>query len=433
MRRYLIKGGIALEGEVVIGGSKNAALGILAASIMTDDTVTIGNLPDVSDIDDLLEAIKTIGVKVNRIDSHTVKINSSGINATCVDSDCVRRIRGSYYLMGALLGRFKEAQVSYPGGCNIGTRPIEQHVKGFEALGAEVKIAHGIVHIQARELVGNHMFMDKVSVGATINIMIAATLAKGTTIIENAAKEPHVVDVANFLNNMGASVKGAGTDVIRIKGVDRLHGSSYTIIQDQIEAGTFMVAAAATRGSVVIKNVIPKHLEAITAKLKEVGVKITEGEDSIHVTAGRTAANTQIRTMPYPGFPTDMQPQISTLLAITNGKSNVTESIFENRFKYVDELVKMGANVMVEGTTAIIEGVDVLTGATINAHDLRAGAALVIAGLAAEGLTIMEQVEYIERGYELFVKKLCDLGAHIEIDDTDDEKAVQRFKLKEAC
>ena len=430
MEQYVIKGGKALAGEVTIGGAKNAALGIIAASIMSEETVTIENIPDVRDINVLLEAMEEIGVKVTRPNRHTVKILGNRINSLCVDSDAIRKIRGSYYLLGALLGKYNHAQVALPGGCNIGSRPIDQHIKGFEALGAKTKIQHGLIKAQAEKLVGNHIYLDISSVGATINIMLAAVLAEGQTIIENTAKEPHVVDVANFLNSMGANIKGAGTDVIRIKGTSQLHGSTYSIIPDQIEAGTFMLAAAATHGDVLIKNVIPKHLEAITAKLVEVGVEVEEFDDAIRVCASKRIEHATVKTFPYPGFPTDMQPQITTMLAMANGTSIVTESVFENRFKYVDELTKMGASIKVEGNTAIIDGITELTGATVTAPDLRAGAALVIAGLSAEGFTVIEQVEYIERGYENFEKKMLELGAVMMKTDSNNEKAVRKFKLK---
>lgn len=432
MEQYIIKGGKALAGEVMIGGAKNAALGILAAAVMTDEAVIIENLPDIRDINVLLQAIEAIGSKVERIDRHTVRMYSGNISSMSVENEYIRKIRGSYYLIGALLGKYKNAQVALPGGCNIGSRPIDQHIKGFEALGADVKIQYGLIEAEATKLVGNHIYFDMVSVGATINVMLAAVLAEGQTILENAAKEPHIVDVANFLNSMGANIKGAGTDVIRIKGVSRLHGSTYSIIPDQIEAGTFMLAAAATKGDVTIKNVIPKHLEAITAKLEEIGVEVEEFDDSVRVVATKRLGHTQVKTLPYPGFPTDMQPQISTVLAMSEGTSIVTEGVFENRFKYVDELAKMGASIKVEGTTAIIDGVGEMTGAIVNAPDLRAGAALVIAGLAAKGYTIIEQVEYIERGYENLEVKLRELGAIMEKVDDQDEKALRKFKLK-AC
>lgn len=430
MEQYIIKGGKPLAGEVTISGAKNAALGIIAAAIMTDETVTIENLPDVSDISVLLQAIEVIGAKVEKVDRHTVKINGGSIKSNSVEDDFVRRIRGSYYLLGALLGKYKKAAVSLPGGCNIGSRPIDLHIKGFEALGAEVKIQHGSIQAQTNKLVGSHIYLDFASVGATINIMLAASLAEGQTLIENAAKEPHIVDVANFLNSMGANIKGAGTDVIRIRGVHALHGSTYSIIPDQIEAGTFMCAAAATHGDVTIKNVIPKHLEAITAKLVEIGAQVEEFDDAVRVVATKRLGHTQVKTLTYPGFPTDMQPQITAVLVLSSGTSIVTESIFENRFKYADELVRMGASIKVESNTAIITGVSELTGASVGASDLRAGAALVIAGLAAEGITIVEQVEYVERGYENFEMKLRELGASMEKVDSEDEKEIRKIKLK---
>ena len=428
--QYIIKGGTPLHGEVTIGGAKNAALGILAAALMTNDTVVIDNLPDVRDINVLLDAIQGIGATVRRREPHVVEINGSTIKDNTIDYDSVRKMRASYYLLGALLGKYHKAQVVLPGGCDIGSRPIDQHLKGFRALGATVNIEYGMIHTQAEKLVGNHIFLDVVSVGATINIMLAACMAEGKTIIENAAKEPHIVDVANFLNSMGASIKGAGTDKIRISGVEKLHGSEYSIIPDQIEAGTFMIAAAATKGNVLIRNVIPKHLEAISVKLIEIGATVEEFDDAVRVSAGHRLGHSQIKTLPYPGFPTDMQPQIATLLALSEGTSIVTESIFENRFKYVDELSRMGASIKVEGNVAIIEGVRGFTGATISAPDLRAGAALVVAGLVAEGYTTVDSIKYIERGYECFEEKLCALGASMEKIPVDDDRAVQKFKLK---
>ena len=410
--QYIIKGGTPLNGEVTIGGAKNAALGILAAAIMADETVVIDNLPNVRDINVLLTAIESIGATVKRIGPHVVSINGSTINDMTIDYDSIRKIRASYYLLGALLGKYKKAQVALPGGCEIGSRPIDLHLKGFRALGATVSIEHGMINTSADELVGNHIFLDTVSVGATINIMLAACMAEGKTVIENAAKEPHIVDVANFLNSMGANIKGAGTDKIRMTGVTSLHASEYSIIPDQIEAGTFMVAAAATRGDVLIKNVIPKHLEAISVKLMEIGATVEEFDDAIRVTSDHRLGHTQIKTLPYPGFPTDMQPQIATLLALSDGTSIVTESIFENRFKYVDELSRMGASIKVEGgNVAIIEGVEGFTGAAISAPDLRAGAALVVAALVAEGYSTVDCIHYIERGYECFEDKLAALGA----------------------
>lgn len=428
MEQYVIKGGNPLVGEVEIGGAKNAALAILSAAVMTDETVTIENLPNVRDINVLLNAIQEIGAKVDRVDAHTVKINGSFIRDLNVDNEFIRKIRASYYLIGALLGKYKRAEVALPGGCDIGSRPIDLHMKGFRALGANVDIKYGQVIASAERLTGTHIYLDKVSVGATINIMMAASLAEGKTIIENAAKEPHVVDVANFLNSMGARIRGAGTDVIRIVGVEKLHKTEYSIIPDQIEAGTFMMAAAATKGDVTVKNVIPKHLEAISAKLLEVGCEVEEFDDAVRVVASKPLRHTQVTTLPYPGFPTDMQPQMAVVLGISNGTSTVTESIFENRFKYVDELTRMGADIKVESNIAIITGVDQYTGARVNAPDLRAGAALVIAGLAAEAITVVDDIYYIERGYEELEKKLSSLGALIEKVST--EKEIQKFTLK---
>ena len=395
-------------------GAKNAALAILAAAIMTDEMVYIENLPDVRDINVLLEAIKEIGAVVERVSPTEVKITGSTISDISVEYEYIKKIRASYYLLGALLGKYKSAEVPLPGGCNIGSRPIDQHLKGFRALGASVDILHGAVVAKAENLTGKHIFLDMVSVGATINIMMAAAMATGNTIIENAAREPHVVDVANFLNSMGASIKGAGTDVIRIQGVEKLHGTTYSIIPDQIEAGTFKCAAAATRGDIMVKNVIPKHLEATTAKLEEIGCQVEEFDDAVRVVANKRLTRTHVKTMPYPGYPTDMQPQFAVALTLAEGTSIVTESIFENRFKYADELSRMGANIKVEGNTAIIDGVEKLTGARVSAPDLRAGAALVIAGLAAEGFTVVDDIVYIQRGYERFEDKLRSLGAEIE-------------------
>ncbi|MDO5572531.1 MAG: UDP-N-acetylglucosamine 1-carboxyvinyltransferase [bacterium] len=428
MEQYIIRGGNPLVGEVEIGGAKNAALAILAASIMTDESVIIENLPNVRDVSVLLQAMEAIGVVIERLDKHTVKINGSMIHDLTIDKDYIKKIRASYYLLGALLGKYKKAEVALPGGCNIGSRPIDQHIKGFRALGAEVKIAHGMIQTEAERLTGSHIYLDVVTVGATINIMMAAALADGKTIIENAAKEPHVVDVANFLNSMGANIKGAGTDVIRIKGVEKLHKTTYSVIPDQIEAGTFMFAAAVTKGDIMIKNVIPKHLESISAKLIEIGCEVEEFDDAVRVVCSKRLRHTQVKTLPYPGFPTDMQPQIGVALALSEGTSIVTESIFENRFKYVDELSCMGANIKVEGNTAIIEGVSKYTGAKISAPDLRAGAALVLAGLAADGITVIDDIMYIERGYEEFHIKLQSLGA--QIDKVTSEKEIQKFKLK---
>ena len=428
MEQYVIKGGNPLYGEVEIGGAKNAALAILAAAIMTDETVTIDNLPNVRDINVLLQAIEEIGAHVERVDIHKVKINGSFIRGVNVDNEFIRRIRASYYLIGALLGKYKHAEVALPGGCDIGSRPIDLHMKGFRSMGADIDIAHGLVIARAKELKGTHIYMDKVSVGATINIMMAAAMADGKTVIENAAKEPHVVDVANFLNSMGANIRGAGTDVIRIVGVEKLHATEYSVIPDQIEAGTFMFAVAAAGGNVLVKDVIPKHLEATTAKLLEVGCQVEEFDDSVRVISDGHLKHTQVTTLPYPGFPTDMQPQMAVLLGIAEGTSTVTESIFENRFKYVDELTRMGADIKVESNIAIISGVKRYTGARVNAPDLRAGAALVIAGLAAEGITVVDDIYYIQIGYEALEEKLTKIGAKIA--RVEDEKELQKFILK---
>lgn len=428
MEQYVIRGGNRLHGEVEISGAKNAALAILAAAVMSDETVTIENVPDVRDTRVVIDAIKDIGAIVEKIDKHTFRINGSTIFSTTVNYEYIKKIRASYYLLGALLGKKGNAQVALPGGCNIGSRPIDQHIKGFRTLGASVEIEHGMICARTDKLVGGHIYLDVVTVGATINIMLAACLAEGRTIIENAAKEPHVVDVANFLNCMGADIKGAGTDVIRIKGVEKLHGTSYSIIPDQIEAGTFMIAAAATKGDVLIKNVIPKHLEAITAKLVEAGCRVEEYDEAVRVVGSGGMTHTNIKTLPYPGFPTDMQPQATVMLAVCKGTSIVTESIWENRFKYVDELSRMGCDIKVEGNTAIITGVDKLTGAEVTAPDLRAGAALVIAGLVAEGETMIDDIKYIERGYEDFDGKMRRLGA--EMIKAECEKDVRQFDFR---
>lgn len=428
MDQYVIKGGNSLHGDVVIGGAKNAALAILAAAVMTDETVTIDNLPNVRDINVLLQAIAEIGARVERVNEHKVRINGSFIRDIRVDNEFIRKIRASYYLIGALLGKYKKAEVALPGGCDIGSRPIDLHMKGFRAMGAKVDIAHGNIKVEAEVLKGTHIYLDKVSVGATINIMMAAAMAEGKTVIENAAKEPHVVDVANFLNGMGANIRGAGTDVIRIVGVEKLHKTEYSIIPDQIEAGTFMFAAAAAGGDIMVKNVIPKHLEATSAKLLEVGCQVEEFDDAVRVISDGRLQHTQVTTLPYPGFPTDMQPQMAVLLGMAQGTSTVTESIFENRFKYVDELTRMGADIKVESNIAIINGVDRYTGARVNAPDLRAGAALVIAGLAADGITIVDDIHYVERGYENLEGKLRGIGASIE--KVSGEREIQKMILK---
>ena len=428
MEQYIIKGGNPLVGEVEIGGAKNAALAILAAAIMTDETVLIDNLPDVNDINVMLEAIEGIGAMVERIDRHTVKINGGTITDFNIDYDYIKKIRASYYLLGAMLGKYKKAEVALPGGCNIGSRPIDQHLKGFRALGADVDIEHGKIVAEADVLKGTHLYFDVVSVGATINVMMTAAMANGMTIMENVAKEPHVVDVANFLNSMGANIRGAGTDVIKIRGVKTLHKTEYSIIPDQIEAGTFMFAAAATKGDVTVTNVIPKHLDATISKLIDIGCEVEELDDAVRVVAKGRLKSTQVKTLPYPGYPTDMQPQIGVVLALASGTSTITESIFENRFKYLDELARMGANIKVEGNSATIEGVEKLSGARVSAPDLRAGAELCIAGLATDGITIVDDIVYIQRGYERFEEKLRSLGGIIE--RVSSEKEIQKFTLK---
>ncbi len=428
MEQYVIKGGNPLVGEVEISGAKNAALAILAAAIMTDETVLIENLPDVNDINVMLEAIGGIGATVQRVDRHRVKINGSTITDFNIEYDFIKKIRASYYLLGALLGKYGRAEVALPGGCNIGSRPIDQHLKGFRALGAEVDIEHGKIVAESDHLRGTHLYFDVVSVGATINVMMAAAMADGLTIMENVAKEPHVVDVANFLNSIGANIRGAGTDVIKIRGVKSLHKSEYSIIPDQIEAGTFMFAAAVTKGDVTVLNVIPKHLDATISKLHDIGCEIEEFDDAVRVVAKGRLRCTQVKTLPYPGYPTDMQPQIGVALALAKGTSTITESIFENRFKYLDELARMGAVIKVEGNSATIEGVEKFSGTRISAPDLRAGAALCIAGLATDGVTIIDDIEYIQRGYEKFEEKLRSLGGVIE--RVASEKEIQKFILK---
>lgn len=413
MERFVIKGGVALNGEVEIGGAKNAALGLLAAAIMTDEDVTIENLPDVSDINQLIDAIANIGATVNRIDRHTVTINGKTIRTHVVEYEQMRKIRASYYLLGALLGKFNKAEVALPGGCAIGSRPIDLHLKGFRALGADVITDHGMVNAQAERLVGNHIFFDTSSVGATINVMLAAVRAEGKTVIENAAKEPHVVDIANMLNSMGANVRGAGTDKIRIEGVRELHGTVYSTIPDQIEAGTFMCAAAATGGEVLIKNVIPKHLECISAKLIEMGCTVIEYDDAVRVKAGDFIRSAKIKTLPYPGFPTDMQAQFMGLMCGGLGTGIINETVFENRFMQVPEFIKMGADITIEGRCAVVKGVETMKGAKVRATDLRAGAGLVITGLGAEGVTEITDIHYIDRGYENFDGKLRGIGADI--------------------
>lgn len=414
MDKLVITGQKRLQGEVMISGAKNAAVAIIPAAIMANDICTIENLPHIEDVTCLVETMSKMGVKCSFLDEHTLCIDSRNINNFTATYEAVRKMRASYYLLGALLGRFKEAEVAMPGGCNFGSRPIDQHIKGFEALGADVKIEHGMIIAKAKKLVGTTVYLDVASVGATINIMLAAVFAKGITVIENSAKEPHIVDTANFLNSMGANIKGAGTDVIRITGVEKLHGSTYMIIPDQIEAGTYMIAGAITGGDVTVKNIIPKHMESLSAKLAEMGAEISEGDDWINIKANIPLKSVSVKTMTYPGFPTDLQPQMVTLLSTSRGVSLVTENVFNNRFQYVNELKRLGASIVVEDRIAIIEGVYQLTGAEVMATDLRAGAALVIAGLIAKGKVIIGNVKYIDRGYEYIEKKLQALGANIE-------------------
>ena len=428
MEQFAVRGGNPLRGEVSIAGAKNAALGILAASIMADDDVVIRNLPDVSDVNILMEAISDTGAVVRRLNRHEVQMNGASIRSYVVDNSYIRKMRAGYYMLGALLGKYHYAEVALPGGCTIGSRPIDQHLKGFEALGARTSIRNSMVLVEADELHGANIYFNGVTVGATINVMMAAVFAEGKTVLENVAKEPHVVDVANFLNSMGARIRGAGTDVIRIYGVKALHGTDYTVIPDQIEAGTFMAAAAATRGDILVRNVIPKHLECISSKLREIGCTVTEYDDSVRVTASGALKHTRIKTLPYPGFPTDMQPQMAVVLSTAEGGSTVTETIFENRFKYVDELNRMGTNISVEGNVAIVNGVHELHGAQLMAPDLRAGAALSIAALAADGDSVIEDVQYILRGYEDFVEKLQGLGGRIKY--VEHESDARKFLMK---
>lgn len=423
MEKYIINGGKALHGEVEISGAKNAAVAIIPAALMVDGVCHIENIPQISDTDMLLTILKELGAKVRFINKSTIEIDCTHVRYQDAPYDLMRKIRASYYLIGAMLGRFGSAKTTMPGGCNFGVRPIDQHIKGMTALGADVDVKNGFVYADARDgrLHGARIYLDKVSVGATMNIILAAALAQGRTVIENAAREPHIVDLANFLNSMGADVRGAGTDTVKVNGVDKLHGGSYAIIPDQIEAGTYMVAAAATGGEVLIKNVIPRHLECISAKLRETGTIVQEYEDSVLVKGASTLRKVSIKTLPYPGFPTDMQPPMGALLCLANGTSVITEGVYDNRFKYTNELRKMGAEIQVDGRVAVIEGGKRLTGAPVHACDLRAGAAMVIAGMCATGTTVVEDVRYIERGYENFVGKLKSLGADIECVDEPDE------------
>lgn len=414
MEKLVITGGKRLNGEVFISGAKNAAVAIIPAAIMADGICIIENLPSIEDVESLRSTLNKMGAVCEYIDKHTLKVDSTGDITNCAAFEEVKKIRASYYLLGALLGRFKKAEVALPGGCNFGTRPIDLHLKGFKLLGADVEVSNGIVKVSAEKLTGTQIYMDQVSVGATINIMLAASMAEGTTIIENAAKEPHVVDTANFLNMMGANIKGAGTDIIRIKGVEKLHSAEYTIIPDQIEAGTYMIAAAIAGGDVTVRNIIPKHMDSLTAKLAEMGARIEKHDDSIRVMADGRLQCSNIKTMSYPGFPTDLQPQMTALLSVCEGVSVVTENVWDNRYQYVEELRQLGAKIMVESRVAMIEGVKTLKGAKVAATDLRAGAAMVIAGLFAEGTTEIDNIKYIDRGYEDIEEKLSALGADIK-------------------
>ena len=423
MEKYVINGGKKLQGEVEISGAKNAAVAIIPAALLVDGVCCIENMPQISDTDMLLTILKDLGAKVRVINRSTVEIDCTDVHNGDAPYDLMRKIRASYYLIGAMLGRFGSAKTTMPGGCNFGVRPIDQHIKGMTALGADVDVKNGFVYAETRDgkLHGTRIYLDKVSVGATMNIIIAAALAQGRTIIENAAREPHIVDLANFLNSMGADIRGAGTDTVKINGVEKLHGGTYAIIPDQIEAGTYMVAAAATGGEVLVKNVIPRHLECISAKLRETGTIVQEYGDSVYIKGATNLRRTNVKTLPYPGFPTDMQPPMCVLLALAEGTSVMTEGVYDDRFKYVNELRKMGAEITVDGRVAVIEGGMPLTGAPVHACDLRAGAAMVTAGLCANGTTVVEDIHFIERGYENFVGKLRALGADISIVNFPDE------------
>ena len=417
MRKYVIKGGKPLNGTVRISGAKNAAVAILPAVILSDEPCIIENLPAISDVTNVLSILKDIGASVKYLNKTSVEINPKGVVSFTVPKEVSEKMRASSYFLGAMLARFNKARVAPPGGCDFGVRPIDQHIKGFQALGAKVTFEGGMVYTKASELLGAAIYLDKVSVGATINIMLAAVKAKGLTVIENAAREPHIVDLANFLNSMGAEIMGAGTDIIKIKGVEKLHGTTYSVIPDQIEAGTYMAAAVITKGKITLENVIPKHLESITAKLVEIGATVKEYDESIEISVEGELKRTSVNTMPHPGFPTDMQPQITTVLSLANGTSVVSEGVWDNRFKYVDQLTLMGAKIHVDGKVAIITGVESLNGGPVMATDLRAGAALVLAALAAKGETTIDNIKYIERGYEDIIEKLQNLGADINVID----------------
>ncbi|MDE6519392.1 MAG: UDP-N-acetylglucosamine 1-carboxyvinyltransferase [Ruminococcus sp.] len=432
MDKFVIKGGRKLTGEVTISGAKNAAVAILPAVILSDEACTIENVPSISDVNICIQILTEMGASVTKIDKETYRIDPTTIKNCCVPYEYARKMRASYYFLGALLGKFKKARVSMPGGCPLGDRPIDQHLKAFSALGAEHTLTQGMVDLTADKLIGSQIFFDVVTVGATMNAMLAAVKAEGLTVIENAAKEPHIVDLANFLNSMGADIMGAGTDVIKIRGVAHLHGADYAVIPDQIEAGTFMAAVAATKGDVMIKNVIPKHLESITKKLEKIGVNIEQFDDSIRVWVDGPLVKANVKTAPHPGFPTDMQSQIATLLTLAEGTSIVTENIWEQRFRYVDELRRMGADITVNGKVALIEGTGKLMGAPVKACDLRAGAALIIAGLAASGVTEIEDIYHIERGYDCMEGKLRALGADIEKVSVPDKQSVKHEEVKKA-
>ena len=438
MKKFIIKGGRRLSGEVVISGAKNAVVAILPAVILSDEPCIIENVPDISDVRICLKTLTEIGAEVTYLGNYTYKIDPTTVNKFCVPYEVARKMRASYYFLGALLGKYNKARVSMPGGCSLGDRPIDQHLKAFSLLGADYTLSQGMIDLKADKLTGNQIFFDVVTVGATMNAMLAAVKAEGLTVIAYAAKEPHIVELANFLNSMGANIMGAGTDVIKIRGVEHLHGTNYSVIPDQIEAGTFMIAAAATRGDVTIKNVIPKHLESITKKLQKIGVNVECFDDSVRVWTEGPLVKTNIKTSPHPGFPTDMQPQIATLLTLASGTSIITESIWDQRFRYVDELRRMGADITVNGCVALIEGTGKLTGAPVKACDLRAGAALIIAGLAASGITEIEDIFHIERGYDSMDVKLRAIGADIqkvsepdEISETDVQPPLNRNESAE--
>lgn len=415
LEKFVINGGTALNGEVSISGAKNAVVAILPATILAQDICVIENIPNISDVHYMTKILTQLGADIKRIDKSTLEIDTRRVNSYIVSHDMTRHLRASYYFIGALLGRFRHAKVAMPGGCDFGVRPIDRHIKGFELLGATVTIGeNAIIDARADRLEGSPIYFDEASVGATVNVILAAVKARGLTVIENAAKEPHIVDLANFLNSMGADIRGAGTDTIKIRGVEHMHGCTYSIIPDQIEAGTYMIAAAATDGNVLIKNVIPKHLESISAKLIECGVDVIENDDSVRVCSNGRPGKCNIKAMPYPGFPTDMQPQMTVLLSIADGTSFVSEGVWDNRFRYVEQLIRMGASIKVEGKMAVVEGVEQLKGAPVRADDLRAGAAMIIAGLVAKGTTEIEEISHIDRGYENIVEKLKGIGADIK-------------------